>query len=211
MCYMPRPSHSRFDYPNNIRWWVQVIKFFLVILSVYCRSPFATHVQLFESIARVTFGEEYERRSCPLCNLLHCPASSSFSSVQRIYYCYWKTPRGTADIVQNGHRMACSPPPQPYFLRPVTGTADRLLSLHHPASPCAETVPISADRHPNITQIKKIIDSLSVADNTWFIFPQYFECTWQGYWTVSFRIYLQTLVKAVGLLAGYSKYFTAWF
>jgi hypothetical protein len=24
-CYMPRPSHSsRFDYPNNIWWWVQV-------------------------------------------------------------------------------------------------------------------------------------------------------------------------------------------
>jgi hypothetical protein len=26
-CYMPRPSHSsRFDYPNNIWWWVQVLR-----------------------------------------------------------------------------------------------------------------------------------------------------------------------------------------
>ena len=25
-CYMPRPSHSRFDHPNNIRWAVQIIK-----------------------------------------------------------------------------------------------------------------------------------------------------------------------------------------
>jgi hypothetical protein len=30
-CYMPRPSHSsRFDYPNNIWWWVQVIKFLVM-------------------------------------------------------------------------------------------------------------------------------------------------------------------------------------
>jgi hypothetical protein len=27
-CYILRPSHSSpFDYPNNIWWWVQVIKF----------------------------------------------------------------------------------------------------------------------------------------------------------------------------------------
>jgi hypothetical protein len=30
-CYMPRPSHSsRFYYPNNIWWWVQVIKFLVM-------------------------------------------------------------------------------------------------------------------------------------------------------------------------------------
>jgi hypothetical protein len=30
-CYMPRPSHSSwFDYPNNIWWWVQVIKFLVM-------------------------------------------------------------------------------------------------------------------------------------------------------------------------------------
>jgi hypothetical protein len=30
-CYMLRPSHSsRFDYPNNIWWWVQVIKFLVM-------------------------------------------------------------------------------------------------------------------------------------------------------------------------------------
>jgi hypothetical protein len=33
-CYMPRPSHySRFDYPNNIWWWVQVIKFLVMYSS----------------------------------------------------------------------------------------------------------------------------------------------------------------------------------
>jgi hypothetical protein len=32
-CYMPRPFHSsRFDYPNNIWWWVQVIKFLVSIM-----------------------------------------------------------------------------------------------------------------------------------------------------------------------------------
>ena len=25
-CYMPRPSHSRFHHPNNIRWAIQIIK-----------------------------------------------------------------------------------------------------------------------------------------------------------------------------------------
>jgi hypothetical protein len=30
-CYMPRPSHSsRFHYPNNIWWWLQVIKFLVM-------------------------------------------------------------------------------------------------------------------------------------------------------------------------------------
>jgi hypothetical protein len=39
MCYMPRPSHSsRFDYPNNIWWWVQVLSSSLC--SLLC-SPVA--------------------------------------------------------------------------------------------------------------------------------------------------------------------------
>jgi hypothetical protein len=37
---MPRPSHSsRFDYLNNIRWWVQVLKFPLCSLL---HSPVAS-------------------------------------------------------------------------------------------------------------------------------------------------------------------------
>jgi hypothetical protein len=32
-CYIPRLSHSSpFDYPNNIWWWVQVIKFLVISL-----------------------------------------------------------------------------------------------------------------------------------------------------------------------------------
>jgi hypothetical protein len=28
---MPRPPHSsRFNHPNNIRWWVQIIKFLVM-------------------------------------------------------------------------------------------------------------------------------------------------------------------------------------
>jgi hypothetical protein len=36
---MPRPYHSsRFDYPNNIWWWVQVIKFLVMWSSpIPCR------------------------------------------------------------------------------------------------------------------------------------------------------------------------------
>jgi hypothetical protein len=34
-CYMPRPSHSsRFDYPNNIWRWVQVIKFLVMYTTI---------------------------------------------------------------------------------------------------------------------------------------------------------------------------------
>jgi len=29
-CYMPHPSHSRFDHPNNIWWGVQVIKLLIM-------------------------------------------------------------------------------------------------------------------------------------------------------------------------------------
>jgi hypothetical protein len=38
-CRMPRPSQSsRFDYPNNIWWWVQVIKFLVMQSSpIPCR------------------------------------------------------------------------------------------------------------------------------------------------------------------------------
>jgi hypothetical protein len=40
-CYMPRPSHSsRFDYPNNIWRWVQVIK--LLVMSSSLHSPVAS-------------------------------------------------------------------------------------------------------------------------------------------------------------------------
>jgi hypothetical protein len=41
-CYMPRPSHSsRFDYPNNIWWRVQVIKFRVMtskVNSLSCKT-----------------------------------------------------------------------------------------------------------------------------------------------------------------------------
>jgi hypothetical protein len=50
-CYLSRPSHcSRFDYPNNIWWWVQVLYYIQILnviggdTEVWC-VPSATHVK----------------------------------------------------------------------------------------------------------------------------------------------------------------------
>jgi hypothetical protein len=34
MCYMPCPSHSHFNHPNNIGWAVQIIKFLIMESSL---------------------------------------------------------------------------------------------------------------------------------------------------------------------------------
>jgi hypothetical protein len=42
MCYMPRPSHSyQFYHPNNIGWWVRIIKLLIMYFS-----PFPSYLVL---------------------------------------------------------------------------------------------------------------------------------------------------------------------
>jgi hypothetical protein len=42
-CYMPCPSQSRFDYPNNIWWWVQVHYNYTHLKRLYTSESLAQH------------------------------------------------------------------------------------------------------------------------------------------------------------------------